>query len=125
MCKHRTFGGACRSRTDHQSFADSCLTAWLRRHINKVILANHYTYQRLARRSLHTDTVTHIRSNSLSSLAKVPYTSGAGNGNRTRNLTLARLRFTTKLYLQIKFGYRPAKETLSSLSNVSLFSISL
>ena len=26
------FGGAYRSRTDHQSFADSCLTAWLRRH---------------------------------------------------------------------------------------------
>ena len=25
------FGGAYRSRTDHQSFADSCLTAWLRR----------------------------------------------------------------------------------------------
>ena len=26
---------------------------------------------------------------------------GAGNGNRTRNLTLARLCFTTKLYLQL------------------------
>lgn len=31
----------------------------------------------------------------------VVHTYGAGNGNRTRNLTLARLRFTTKLYLQI------------------------
>ena len=26
------FGGAYRNRTDDQSFADSCLTAWLRRH---------------------------------------------------------------------------------------------
>ena len=26
------FGGGYRSRTDHQSFADSCLTAWLSRH---------------------------------------------------------------------------------------------
>ena len=29
-------------------------------------------------------------------------TFGAGNGNRTRNLTLARLCFTTKLYLQLQ-----------------------
>ena len=28
---------------------------------------------------------------------------GAGNGNRTRNLTLARLRFTTKLYLHVLY----------------------
>ena len=35
-------------------------------------------------------------------LAKAPfYIFGAGNGNRTRNLTLARLCFTTKLYLQL------------------------
>ena len=46
----------------NQSFADSCLTAWLRRHF----------------------------------IIKM---SGAGNGNRTRNLTLARSCFTTKLYL--------------------------
>ena len=31
---------------------------------------------------------------------------GAGNGNRTRNLTLARLCFTTKLYLQLCLPYR-------------------
>ena len=31
--KVRYFGGGYRSRTDHQSFADSCLTAWLRRHL--------------------------------------------------------------------------------------------
>ena len=59
-------GGEYRSRTDHQSFADSCLTAWLRRHIKFYVLIK---------------------------------TIGAGNGNRTRNLTLARLCFTTKLYL--------------------------
>ena len=48
----------------NQSFADSCLTAWLTRHLL-------YFYKK----------------------------NGAGNGNRTRNLTLARLCFTTKLYL--------------------------
>ena len=63
-----SFGGAYRSRTDHQSFADSCLTAWLRRHIKFLFLIKIF---------------------------------GAGNGNRTRNLTLARLCFTTKLYLHI------------------------
>ena len=33
-----TFGGDYRSRTDHQSFADSCLTAWLSRHIKLYVL---------------------------------------------------------------------------------------
>ena len=86
-------GGECGSRTHHQSFADSCLTAWLTRHIL------YYMKQ----------------------IKKCQNYIGAGNGAQTRDLRLGKAALYQLSYSRINSVFIISKYIIKVNTSLIIF----